>query len=366
VFGDAFVKATRVHLVEQGGRGGVFQHAVALARLLAANGLEFVFHTATDAELDASADGVRVCACVDRLRHRPPRWRRPALGARYLGRTLPHLVRDTRGEVVHVQGTWTPAFAALTLAALRPAAGRLAFSPHNTFARSGLRSHEWLLRRSLALADAVIVFSAADSEGLASIRTPVHVSPLIQLLPDGAAEPSWPWRTVWDADRTPVILFAGQLRRDKRFDRLVEAVRVMSNAPLLAVVGEDRGAAAEWKRLARRAGVQTHWSVGFQPLERFVAAVAAADVVVCPYERASQSGVLAVASAVGTPTVATAVGGLAEAAARAVPADDPRALATAIEQALTDERPSVHPAARSLDAARVAHRVAYGLDRGSD
>jgi glycosyltransferase involved in cell wall biosynthesis len=350
-----------VQLVEQGGRGGVFQHTVALARLLAENGLQVILHTASDPELDASGAGVTVCGCVDWLRRYPPSLRRPALAARYIGTTLPHLLRETRGALVHVQGTWNPPLAALTLAALRSVASRVVFSPHNTFARTGSAIHGRLLRLDLRLADATVVFSEYDASRIGP-SMPVHVSPLIQIVPEHQSVDAW--RSAWEG--APVALFAGQLRRDKRLDRVISAISTMSEPPLLAVVGEDKGAAVEWQTDARRAGVRAHWSIGFQPLERFAAAIAAADVVVCPYEQASQSGVISLASELGVPTVAHRVGGLSETATFAVDSDDRTALARAIECAIRGAHRRPDPNA-SHQASLLAHRRAYGLmDRCED
>lgn len=345
-----------VHLVEQGGRGGVFQHTVALARLLAANGIRVRLHTASDAELDADGADVSVCDCVDWLRQLPASIRRPALAARYVAKTLPHLVRETRGAVVHVQGTWNPALATLTLAALRGVAGRVVFSPHNTFSRTGSPVHDRLLRLDMRLAEAIVVFSDYDARRLSPSL--VHVSPLIQVVPPQSARDDW--RRTWGAGRDAVALFAGQLRPDKRLDRVISAISTMRDPPLLAVVGEDKGSAVDWQTDAERAGVRSHWSIGFQPLERFAAAIAAADVVVCPYEQASQSGVISLASQLGVPSVATRVGGLSETATFAVDSDDGAALAHAIERAIggVHRRPDSNATGRSC---LLAHSRAYGL-----
>jgi glycosyltransferase involved in cell wall biosynthesis len=73
---------------------------------------------------------------------------------------------------------------------------------------------------------------------------------------------------------------------------------------------------------------------GYLPLARFVAAAAAADVVACPYLVASSSAVLALAVALGRPTVASDVGGLGDLATVVVPPGDPDALAAGVERAL--------------------------------
>ena len=49
-----------VHLCEPGGRGGIFQHTVAVAEALAGVGVQVVLHTAQDAEL--RPEGVRFCS----------------------------------------------------------------------------------------------------------------------------------------------------------------------------------------------------------------------------------------------------------------------------------------------------------------
>ena len=353
-----------VHLVEQVGQGGIFQHTLALAALLTSKGVKVRLHTAADSEQVPGDTPIDICPCVEWFRN-GGRLRKPLIAARYVARTLPHLVSEVgRGDVAHVQGVWNADLAALTIATLRRRA-RLVFSPHNTFARSGSHRHDWLLRRDLSAADATIVYSEYDRSVIGDGSVPVFVSPLIQprLVPgDGHREA---WRATWGVGTEPVALFAGQLRTDKRLDRVIAAIREMSDPPLLAVVGEDKGAASTWREQAARAGIRAHWSVGFQPLERFAAAVAAADVVVCPYERASQSAVISLAVGLGTPTIATSVGGLTESATLVVKGDDHRGLAKAIETAISTGRSDRRPDAEGNERAWRAHAAAYGWEAGT-
>jgi len=346
----------RVHLVEQGGRGGVFQHTCALATILGSHGLEVRMHTASDPEFDATTPGVEVCGCVEWFRHRPAR--RVLIASHYVGVTLPHLSCDvTREDIVHVQGMWNPLLVALTLGLLRAKARRTVLSPHNTFARSGALVDELLLRWSCRVAQTTVVFSEFDRQNLQRRDIDAVVSPLVQLVPDTTNHGSW--RETWGAGSRRVVLFAGQLRPDKGLDRLIEALREFDDPPLLAVVGEDKGALRSSMALADETGIPVHWSVGFQPLERFVGAIRAADVVVCPYARASQSGVLSIASALGVPSVATAVGGIGESADEAVAADDLGGLVEAIETAL--ERPRSPGMSEAMDVAWRVHADAYRL-----
>jgi glycosyltransferase involved in cell wall biosynthesis len=351
----------RVHLIEPGGRGGVYQHTVALARLLASHGLAVRLHTASDPEFDPGGSGVEGCGCVEWFRRQPSCFRGPLIAWRYLARTLPHLASEvTRNDVAHVQGVWHPVLTTLTLAVLGRKSGRTVASPHNTFARSGSGRDECLLRIDGHLVDATIVFSTYDAEVLTRSRTDVVRSPLVQLIPESVSGDQW--RPAWGVGSGPVLLFAGQLRPDKRLDRVIDALGALTDPPLLAVVGEEKGAVPGCRALAEEMGVRVHWSIGFQPLDRFVAAIRAADVVVCPYERASQSGVLSIASSLGVPTVATSVGGLGEAADDAVDPDDPLALTRAIERAFTRARPRGTAQGDSSEAAWQAHAAAYGLN----
>ena len=89
-------------------------------------------------------------------------------------------------------------------------------------------------------------------------------------------------------------------------------------------------------RLARDLGVQVAARIGFLDLVDFAAALVAADVVVAPHEKASQSGVLSVAAQLGVPTVASAVGGLGELADRTFAPGDVAGLTRAIDSLLAD------------------------------
>ena len=127
---------------------------------------------------------------------------------------------------------------------------------------------------------------------------------------------------------------------------------------MLAVVGEDGGALAAGRRLACALGVRVEWDEGYRPFDEFLAAVAASDVVVCPYRAASQSAVLALARATGRPSVASAVGGLAELATVVVAPDDPAALAAGVRRALAGAPPSLMP--HDPAAVATAYKSIYG------
>ena len=78
-----------VHLVEPIGRGGIAQHAAALADDLRAAGIGVTLHTAVDAE----ASGAHVCGCIRWFRRVPAPLRQLLVAAAYVVWTLPHLAR---------------------------------------------------------------------------------------------------------------------------------------------------------------------------------------------------------------------------------------------------------------------------------
>jgi glycosyltransferase involved in cell wall biosynthesis len=348
------------HIVEVGGLGGVYQHAVTVAEIVAARGVPVVLHTATDAELEPDSS-VKVCRCVRWFRSLRPRFLRPPLIALfYVLGTLPHLALRVRsGDAYHFQGEFKSVLTTLGLMLQRALPRRrVVQSRHNTFSRHGTRLDYELMRCDARICDATIVFTEPDEQVVRAWGGCPVRSPLAQYVPavDPAARERW--RELWGGPGT-VLLFAGQVRADKRLDLLLEAAALVPEPVRVAVVGEDLGEAERCRALAAELGVDVSWSLEYVALDEFAAAIEAADVVVCCYDVASQSGVLAVARSVGTVTLATDVGGLSELANVTVPPGDAAQLAEGIQraQALRDRpAPSLHEQVAS------AHLVAYGFN----
>ncbi|MFJ7069644.1 glycosyltransferase [Streptomyces sp. NPDC101115] len=349
-----------IHLFEPSGYAGVFQHACRLGELLARSGRHVVLHTGHEHE-EVRVKGVGLCPCSWWPRDRDAGARRSAaIARRFASRTLPHLHSAVpRGAVLHVEGI--AAAGALTLLAL--GVGRLrdrlvVYSPHDTFSRRG-RVDGALLRLALRVPHTIMVYSQADVEVLRRRGLEAHCSPLVQLVPDTSEEERREWRSAWRAGSdTSVVLFAGCIRPEKRLDVLIESARHWPADRRLAVVGEDRGGWAHCAELAKEYGVDVAARVEFLGLEEFAAAISAADLVVLPYDKASQSGVLAVARQLGTPTAAANVGGLRELASQTFEPGDPRDLNRAIDAQLADGE-SPDPAFdenRAVDVHLLAYR----------
>ncbi|GAA1795723.1 hypothetical protein GCM10009682_16880 [Luedemannella flava] len=341
----------RVHVVEPGGRGGIYQHAVEVTRILVGAGVDAVLHTSDGCEVRPAA--VPVCGCVRWPENGRNVVLRRAARARYLGgELLPHLCRAFGPrDVVHVHG-----FSFLNPMVIRAARLRRATvvgSPHNTFVREGagsraVRSHETMLRRP----DHLVVYADADT---AVLDRDASVLPLVQWTPPVEPDRVRRWRERLAPDGAPLALMPGHVRRDKNYDLFV---RAMARLPGWrgGVVGEDHGGAAELAHVVQLTDAPVTMIFEYVSVADYMALVAAADVIVAPYAVASQSGVLAVARKLGVPTVATATGGLPE-LATAVADADPAALAQAVIQARgrgAAERPPDGVAAEFLAAYQVA------------
>lgn len=127
----------------------------------------------------------------------------------------------------------------------------------------------------------------------------------------------------------PLALLAGQVRADKNPDLFVSAINHLDGWRG-AIVGEDLGAGSDIDKLVRATRAPVATAYDYIDLDHFVALIAAADVVVAPYQVASQSGVVAIASRLGVPTAVTPTGGLCELASAVARDASPLAIRDAI------------------------------------
>ncbi|MFF5177735.1 glycosyltransferase [Micromonospora sp. NPDC000316] len=300
----------RVHMIESGGRGGVFNHAVEVAAGLRDLGVDVVVHTADDC--DAAPPTVRLCRCVTWHRASTNRRVRQArTSTRYLLRTLPHLHRVIGPQdVVHIQGLFALTPELISIARLRRAT--VVASPHNTFVRSNAPGGGRALQSALRDADRVLVYSDADRRDLHDRGvTNVDLVPLAQWAPPARPELVERWRTALSPAGARLALLPGQVRADKNPELFVRAVAQLPGWRG-AVVGEDLGPGQQVDSLIEQTGAPVTTAYRYLGVDEFTALVAAADVVVAPYAVASQSGVLAVAARLGVPTAVAPCGGLGE------------------------------------------------------
>jgi glycosyltransferase involved in cell wall biosynthesis len=213
--------------------------------------------------------------------------------------------------------------------------------------------------------DAVIIHSEA---GARRLRDEVGLDPeRVHVVPHGAFD----YLTRLDDERPlpdelaaaegPVILCFGLIRPYKGIDVLIEACRDLEGVELW-IVGMARMPVEPLRELASRCRATVRLVPRFVTDPEIPAFFRRADLVVLPYRRIEQSGVLYTALAFGKPIVASDVGGFAEVASaggvRLVPPGDPAELAAALAELLGDDEERI---GLGESAARLA-RSEYSWD----
>jgi glycosyltransferase involved in cell wall biosynthesis len=168
-------------------------------------------------------------------------------------------------------------------------------------------------------------------------------------LPEGRIERGEARARLGFPSEAQIVLFFGLIKRYKGLEFLVEAFRrIAPKTPpvTLAIVGglfRDADGYDFYRGLLE--GLSREKNVicvpDYVPLDRVGLYFCAADVVVLPYTKTYQSGVLLAAYAAGRPVVVTDTGGLSELVEAdgtgfVVPPRDPAALADAITRLLED------------------------------
>lgn len=224
-------------------------------------------------------------------------------------------------------------------------------------ARTVLHVHDIVDRvpRHWEHADLVLADSQATADRLDGLRAEVVGCP-VELDPPHVASP-------WPGGDAPVVGYVGRIEPRKGVRDLLAAVpAIRAGAPgaRVVLVGDDPWGSFPEELAAVRAHDevdQLDWRDDAPSLMRHF------DVLVLPSHQEPFGTVLGEAMAVGTPVVATTVGGLAEVVRDGVtgvlvPPGEPAALAAGVLRVL-GERGTMGPAARE-------HAVRFGADAYAD
>ncbi|HEY6073046.1 MAG TPA: glycosyltransferase family 4 protein [Anaerolineales bacterium] len=344
----------RAMIVEPQGAAGIWHYAVSLSQALGGIGVEVVLATLAPVERDLPTTGpdipIRVVGSkVDRGKWPPTVMLRRAASQVQRLSGIWSAVRDYRPNVVHIHDP-IGRFDFLYERLLRSRGTRVVYTAHEVW-WDGMGS--WFDLARCRQANAVIVHSAETMRELALRGVP---SERMRQIPHGNYLHFCEDRGLTQSDARrmlglpaaarQVVLFFGAIAPYKGLDLLIEAFARLSaanDALYLVIAGRPKGDFSMYQRILSRTRV-THRVVknlGYVPFDQFAKYFVAADVIVLPYRRISQSGILQLAYGFSKPVVVTDVGGLGEAVradhtgvvSSGVTADG---LAAAIKQVLDD------------------------------
>lgn len=230
-------------------------------------------------------------------------------------------IRKMKPDLIILQW-WHPYFAPcyqLLLGALR--GYKVLFVCHNVLPHERFVMDRFLTKSTLRKADYCIVHSREDEKDLAlllpdmkCLRT-VHPTYSAFKLRNISKETAR--EELGIAKDEKMLLFFGLVRKYKGLKHLIEAlpaiVEKQDNLRLF-IVGDFGAEKEEYMQLIREKKMEPYIVVrdGYIPDKEVEPYFAAADMNLCPYESATQSGIVQIAFGFGLPVLVTNVGGLPE------------------------------------------------------
>lgn len=226
------------------------------------------------------------------------------------------------------------------------------FVCHNVFPHERFPLDKFLTRTVLKKGKAYITHSAMDAEDLKSIVAapnyettvlPVHNSFKMKNLTKSQA------RLAADvSEDKKILLFFGFVREYKGLRHIINAmpeiVKYDSNIRLM-IVGEFRSDKENYLEQIKKLDVGNNIDIvdGYIPDSGIEKYFAASDLIVLPYESATQSGIVQIAYGFEKPVIATDVGGLPEVVSDGktgyiVEPKNPKALAEAVIRFFDENR----------------------------
>lgn len=241
---------------------------------------------------------------------------------------------------------WHPYFAPCFFALTHLIHSKILFICHNVFPHERFPMDRVLTKAVLKKGDSFILHAKAESEELLTIKPDAHYK--INVHPtyhafcfEGMSQETARTRLSLES-REKVLLFFGFVRQYKGLHHLLNAMEILKTRGeelRLLVVGDFDGNQEEYQKQMEELGITSMVSVcdGYTPDREVEKYFAATDVVVLPYESATQSGIAQIAYGFGKPVVVTKVGGLPEVVqdgktGYVIPSCDAKALADAIQR----------------------------------
>lgn len=235
-----------------------------------------------------------------------------------------HRINKMKPDLVIVQW-WHPFFAPAywSLLKLLKRDIQVLFCCHNVLPHEGFPCKKLLAKMVLRQGDGFLVHSTKDETDLRQLAADPHYMKMPLLAFNGFRQRGLAKNESRALLKLPedaeILLFFGFIRKYKGLKHLLRAMpEIVKERPKvhLLVVGEFfEGDKAGYMELIAQSGIPSDALTlvdGYLPDKEVEPYFAACDLVVLPYESATQSGIVQIAYGFEKPVVATAVGGLPE------------------------------------------------------
>lgn len=281
--------------------------------------------------------------------------------------------REMKPSIVHFHFFQIPILDYFFLKSLLQRGHRIAITGHDVTPFQISKLGLYWLRRIYRQADLLIVHTAGSKDELvADYEIPssrIHIvghgsSLAFAALTKRAKQEAR--EKLYLPSRSPTLLCFGQIKKERGIDNLLRAFRLLlltiPDARLIIAGPEWNERFESYRVLAMELGVEDNIITRIEYLadEEVGLYFSAADVVVLPYVKSYQSGVLFLAHAYEKPIVASAVGGLLEtiddgATGLLVPPGNAEALSRALERLLSNPDEAAQLGKQGLERVRKHH-----------
>lgn len=251
---------------------------------------------------------------------------------------------------------------------------KLAFICHNVLPHERFPFDAMLTRNTLKFADFCIVHSSRDAEDLKKMlpgmRFARQVHPTYNAFRLRGIDRQQARTELGIPEQEQMLLFFGFVRKYKGLDILIRAMRDQTSRKLY-IVGDFGEKKEQYLAMIEQEGVRDRIVIrdGYVPDAEVEPYFAAADLCICPYRSATQSGIVQIAYGFGLPVIATGVGGLPEVVSDGktgylVPPENAQALSSAIDRFFTEKKAAEFRANVEQEAERFSwERMAETIQR---
>ena len=342
----------KVSIIEPvGGHGGMNYYDFGLCEGLAKAGVEAILYTCNETQIPSNAP-FTVKLTFKNIYGTDSAWRR---GLRYVRgslRALLHTVSSGR-SICHLHFFHVGPLEMMNVVLAKLLRRRVVITAHDVESFvSGLSVHRFS-QLAYRLADRVIAHNQASKNELMDILSLPERK--IEIIPHGnylhsisdVPDRSTARKHLGLSDESKVVLFFGQIKEVKRLDLLLQAMPDVVEAhpeTTLLIAGKTwKTDFSSYEKMIDELGLAgrcvTH--IGYIPDREVAFYYAAADLVVLPYRRIYQSGVLLMAMSYGKPILASNLEGMSEVVTDGetgflFPSGDTRALAKRLIEVLAE------------------------------